>query len=92
MMRTMAAAKKKRAKPAKPANPLKGVVRALDDALHDEAVARRASGSRGFQRDVARDRRGTLSRFKTVQHALEDRERTERGSASARGRGRPPRG
>ena len=69
------AAKKK----GKRANPLKGIARALDAALHDEALARSAAtGSKRFHKEVAADRRGTLSRFKTVRHALEDREKIER--------------
>jgi len=42
-----------------------------------------------FRREVRADRRGTLSRFRTVQHAIEDRERigkqkTSRGDSSPR--------
>lgn len=45
----------------------------MSAALRDAELARRTAHDPQFHRDVQQDRRGTLSRYKTVQHALRDR-------------------
>jgi len=61
------------------------VASVVSDALRDADVARRSAHDPQFHRDVQQDRRGTLSRYKTVQHALLDRAASEK--ASKRGKG-----
>ncbi|MDQ3399616.1 MAG: hypothetical protein M3470_01265 [Chloroflexota bacterium] len=61
------------------------VASVVSDALRDADVARRSAHDPQFHRDVQKDRRGTLSRYKTVQHALRDRAASEK--ASKRGKG-----
>ena len=51
------------------------IARAIVAAGRDADLARRSASDPAFRREVRADRRGTLSRFRTVQHALEDRER-----------------
>jgi hypothetical protein len=58
--------------------PIRKIARMADAAIRDAELARRAQTSPEFRRKVQADRRGALSEFKTVQHALEDRERIER--------------
>ena len=64
------------------------VASVVSDALRDADVARRSAHDPQFHRDVQQDRRGTLSRYKTVQHALRDRAASEK--ASKRGKGASP--
>jgi hypothetical protein len=54
------------------------IARAIDAAGRDADLARRHANDPQFRRGVQDDRRGTLSRFRTVKHALEDRERIEK--------------
>ena len=54
------------------------IARVVDAALADGQAARRQATDPEFRKAVAKDRRSTLSRFKTVQQALADRERIER--------------
>ena len=68
------------------------VASVVSDALRDADVARRSAHDPQFHRDVQKDRRGTLSRYKTVQHALLDRAASEKASKRGKGRasaGRP---
>lgn len=67
-------AKKKLKKP----NPLGRIVRAIDAAGRDADLARRNASDPAFRKGVQSDRRGTLSKFTTVKHALADRERIEK--------------
>lgn len=54
------------------------MARVFDAAMKDADHARKHSSDPGFRKDVQRDRRGTLSSFRTVQHALEDRAKVEK--------------
>jgi len=54
------------------------IVRAIDAAGRDADLARRRASDPAFRRGVKDDRRGTLSEFTTVRHALADRERIEK--------------
>ena len=67
----------KKQKSAK-ANPIGRIVRAIDAAGRDADLARRAASDPSFRKGVQDDRRATLSKFRTVKHALADRERIER--------------
>jgi len=65
------------------------IARAIVAAGRDADLARGSVSDPAFRREVRADRRGTLSRFRTVQHAIEDRERigkqkTARGDSSPR--------
>jgi hypothetical protein len=66
-------AKKKLKKP----NALGRIVRAIDAAGRDADLARRRASDPAFRRGVREDRRGTLSEFTTVKHALADRKKIE---------------
>ena len=65
-----------------PLRKLKRVAKIVDAAMRDGARARAQSTDPGFRERVQSDRRGELSKFKTVQHALADRERIEKGRAT----------
>jgi hypothetical protein len=62
--------------------PVKKIARIVDAALKDAALARRKASDPAFGRDIAKDRRGTLSEFDTVKQALRDRERIEKSKAA----------
>ena len=65
-----------------PLRKLKRVARIVDAAIRDGARARSQATDPVFRENVQKDRRGELSKFKTVQHALADRERIEKGKAT----------
>jgi hypothetical protein len=65
-----------------PLRKLKRVAKIVDAAMRDGARARSQSTDPAFRENVQRDRRGELSKFKTVQHALADRERIEKSKAA----------
>jgi hypothetical protein len=65
-----------------PLRKLKRVARIVDAAIRDGARARSHATDPAFRENVQKDRRGELSKFKTVQHALADRERIEKGKAT----------
>jgi hypothetical protein len=66
--------KKKSKKPSA----LGRIARAIDAAGRDADLARRSSSDPAFRRGIQSDRRATLSKFRTVKHALADRERIEK--------------
>jgi len=61
---------------------IKRVARIVDAAMRDGARARSQATDPAFRANVQKDRRKELSKFKTVQHALADRERIEKGKAT----------
>jgi hypothetical protein len=65
-----------------PLRKLKRVAKIVDAAMRDGARARSHATDPAFRAGVQKDRRGELSKFKTVQHALADRERIEKGKAT----------
>ena len=65
-----------------PLRKIKRVAKIVDAAIRDGARARSQVTDPGFRDRVQSDRRGELSKFKTVQHALADRERIEKGRAT----------
>jgi hypothetical protein len=64
-----------------PLRKLKKTARTIDAALRDAHKARDAHSDPRFDRGLQADRRTTLRKFDTVEHALEDRERLERAKA-----------
>ena len=72
-------AKKKLKKP----NALGRIVDAIDAAGRDADLARRSASDPALRRGIKNDRRGTLSKFTTVKHALADRERIEKAKKKA---------
>jgi pyruvoyl-dependent arginine decarboxylase (PvlArgDC) len=58
------------------------IVRTVNAAYKDADHARKMSNSADFRRAVKEDRRGTLSEFRTVKHALRDRESIAKKSAA----------
>jgi len=65
-----------------PLRKLKRVARIVDAAMRDGARARSQVTDPAFRENVQKDRRGELSKFKTVQHALADRERIEKSKTT----------
>ena len=63
-----------------PLRKLKRVAKIVDAAMRDAARAQATDPA--FRENQQKDRRGELSKFKTVQHALEDSERIEKGRAT----------
>lgn len=63
-----------------PLRKLKKVAKIVDAAMRDGARAQATDPA--FRENQRKDRRGELSKFKTVQHALADRERIEKSRAS----------
>jgi hypothetical protein len=63
-----------------PLRKLKMVAKIVDAAMRDGARARATDPA--FRENQQKDRRGELSKFKTVQHALADRERIEKGKTT----------
>lgn len=63
---------------------LRRVARVIDAALKDADLARKHSSDPAFRKDVQADRRAALSKYRTVQHALADRERIEKAKAQAK--------
>lgn len=57
---------------------LKKIARIVRAAQTDADLARRSSHSPEFRKAVTKDRRGALSEYTTVKHALRDRERIEK--------------
>jgi len=70
-------AQKKKQKEKKP-SAIGRIARAIDAAGRDADLARRNAGDPAFRRGVRDDRRETLSEFRTVKHALADREKIEK--------------
>ena len=62
------------------------IARAIDAAGRDADLARRHANDPQFRKGVRDDRRETLSRFRTVKHALEDREKIEKAKAKKKTR------
>ncbi len=63
-----------------PLRKLKRVAKIVDAAMRDAARAQATDPA--FRENQQKDRRGELSKFKTVQHALADRERIEKSRAT----------
>ncbi len=63
-----------------PLRKLKKVAKIVDAAMRDGARAQATDPA--FRENQQKDRRGELSKFKTVQHALADRERIEKSRAT----------
>ncbi len=57
---------------------LKKIARIVTAASSDADRARKNYADPAFRKKVRTDRRGALSSFSTVQHALEDREKIEK--------------
>ena len=69
---------------AMPKKTIRRVASAVSAAVRDAELARRTAHEPQFHRDVQQDRRGTLSRYKTVQHALRDRAASEKADKGAK--------
>jgi len=65
-----------------PIRKIKRVAKIVDAAIRDGARARSQATDPAFRDGVQNDRRAELSKFKTVQHALADRERIEKSRAA----------
>jgi hypothetical protein len=61
-----------------PIKRVKKIAKVVDAAMKDAARARSQATDPQFRENVQKDRRAELSKFKTVQHALADREKAER--------------
>ena len=76
-----AAARRVHQPSAMPKKIIRKVASVVNAAMKDADLARKTSHDPAFHRDVQADRRGTLSRYKTVQQALRDRDAAERKAA-----------
>jgi len=65
-----------------PLRKIRRVARIVDAAMRDGARARSQATDPAFRENVQKDRRKELSKFKTVQHALADRERIEKSKTA----------
>ena len=64
--------------------PLRKIARIVNAAYKDADQARKTSQSPEFRKAVTKDRPGALGEFRTVKHALADRERiAKKGNAKA---------
>jgi hypothetical protein len=70
-----------------PLKKLKKIVRTVNAAYKDADHARKTSNSADFRRAVNKDRRGALSEFRTVKHALRDRESIAKKSGAPKKNG-----
>ena len=61
---------------------IKKFAKTVDAALRDAGRAREAHTSPEFRKSVQKDRRSTLRKFDTVEHALQDREKIEKAKAA----------
>ena len=57
--------------------PVRKLVKIVGAALRDADRARRTSADPKWRKEQMADRRGTLRKFETVEHALQDREATK---------------
>lgn len=68
--------------------PLRKIARIVNAAYKDADRARKTSQSPEFRKAVTSDRRETLGEFRTVKHALRDREAiAKKGSNGPKGNG-----
>ncbi len=61
-----------------PIRRIKKAAKIVDAAMKDAARARSHAADAQFRKNVQKDRRAELSKFKTVEHAIADREKIER--------------
>jgi hypothetical protein len=61
-----------------PLKKAKKIAKIVDAAMRDASRARSTATDPQFRENVQKDRRGELSKYKTVQHALADREKIEK--------------
>jgi hypothetical protein len=70
--------------------PVRKLAKIVGAAMRDGNLARRTSSSPRWREELMKDRRGTLGKFETVEHALQDREKSAKGRAeSAKSKARP---
>lgn len=62
--------------------PVRKIAKTVRAAFRDAGEARHAATDPKFRSDLQKDRRATLRKFKTVEHALEDREKIEKTKAA----------
>jgi hypothetical protein len=68
--------------------PLRKIARIVNAAYKDADRARRTSQSPEFRKAVTKDRRESLGEFRTVKHALRDRELiAKKGGNAAKAKG-----
>ena len=63
-------------------HPIGRIAKTIDAAFRDAGKARDAHTSPQFRKDIQKDRRETLRKFDTVEHALEDRAKIEKAKAA----------
>lgn len=57
--------------------PVRKLAKIVGAALRDADLARKTSADPKWRKEQMQDRRGTLRKFETVEHALQDRERSK---------------
>ncbi len=61
--------------------PVRKLAKTVREAFRDAGDARQAMSDPKFRAGLQKDRRGTLRKFDTVEHALEDRAQAEKAKA-----------
>ncbi len=69
-----------------PIRKVKKVAKIIDAAMKDAGRARFHAADPQFRKNVQHDRRGELSKYETVRHALADREKIERTRGGTKNR------
>jgi hypothetical protein len=64
--------------------PVRKLAKIVGAAMRDGNLARRTSTSPKWREEQIKDRRGTLRKFETVEHALQDRDK-----AAAKSKAKP---
>lgn len=62
--------------------PVRKLAKIVGAALRDADRARKTSSDPKWRKAQQQDRRGTLRKFETVEHALQDRERQARSAGA----------
>ncbi|MDO8506780.1 MAG: hypothetical protein Q7S41_04130 [Candidatus Limnocylindria bacterium] len=62
--------------------PVRKIAKIVGAAMRDADRARKASTDPKWRKAQQQDRRGTLRKFETVEHALQDREKRARSGAA----------
>ena len=71
--------------------PVRKFAKIVGAAFRDADLARKTSADPKWQKAQMADRRGTLRKFETVEHALADRDKSARASTTKAAKSKPAR-
>jgi hypothetical protein len=66
--------------------PVRKIAKIVDAAIKDGAAARRAAQNPKWAREQQKDRAGTLRKFETVKHTIQERDRQSAAKAKKKSR------